>query len=56
MVIFIDDLCCWDNDLETHVQHLEIILSTLRRHQLYIKEPKSGAKKNKPPSTPSSTC
>lgn len=40
LVIFIDDLCAWDSDLDTHVQHLEIILSTLREHKLYIKESK----------------
>lgn len=40
LVIFIDDLCAWDSDLDTHVEHLEIILSTLREHKLYIKESK----------------
>ncbi|KAI7835406.1 hypothetical protein COHA_010701 [Chlorella ohadii] len=40
LVIFIDDLCAWDSDLDTHIEHLEIILSTLREHKLYIKETK----------------
>ena len=40
LVIFIDDLCVWDSDLDSHVQHLEIILSTLREHKLYIKDNK----------------
>lgn len=40
MIVFIDDLLCWDSDLDTHAQHVEIILETLRRHKLYIKESK----------------
>jgi len=40
MVLFIDDLLAWDQDLEEHAKHVEIILQTLRKHRLYIKESK----------------
>ena len=37
MVIFIDDILLYSKDKEEHAQHLQIVLQTLREHQLYGK-------------------
>lgn len=42
LVLFIDDLCIFDSDLDQHAQHVEIVLQTLRANQLYIKNTKSS--------------
>lgn len=33
----IDDILVYNNDLEEHADHLRLVLSTLREHQLYPK-------------------
>ena len=37
VVVFIDDILIYSKSEEEHEQHLEIILETLREHQLYAK-------------------
>ena len=37
MLIFIDHILIYSKTEEDHQQHLEIVLQTLREHQLYAK-------------------
>ena len=37
MVVFIDDILVYSKDEEDHAEHLRIVLSRLREHQLYAK-------------------
>ncbi|KAK1691823.1 hypothetical protein QYE76_008520, partial [Lolium multiflorum] len=37
VVVFIDDILIYSKSEEEHEQHLEVILETLRKHQLYAK-------------------
>jgi hypothetical protein len=37
MVVFIDDILVYSENEEEHVEHLKIVLSRLREHQLYAK-------------------
>ena len=37
IVIFIDDILVYSRTLEEHMEHLRIILQTLREHKLYAK-------------------
>ncbi|CAN6487285.1 unnamed protein product [Victoria cruziana] len=41
VIVFIDDILIYSSDRETHVQHLYIVLWTLRDHKLYGKLSKS---------------
>ena len=40
-IIYIDDCLCYSDDLETHLQHLELLLNNLRRANLMINLEKS---------------
>jgi hypothetical protein len=40
VLVFLDDILIYSTSLEDHVQHLEQVLDTLRKHQLYLKESK----------------
>ena len=40
VVMFIDDILLYSKTREEHVDHLRIILQTLRGHQLYAKREK----------------
>ena len=37
VVVFVDDNLVYSKDKEEHAQHLQIVLQTLREHQLYAK-------------------
>jgi predicted AAA+ superfamily ATPase len=37
MVVFIDDILIYFENEEEHAEHLKIVLSRLREHQLYAK-------------------
>jgi hypothetical protein len=37
MVVFIDDILIYSENEEEHAEHLKIVLSRLREHQLYAK-------------------
>ena len=37
MIVFIDDILVYSRDKEDHVNHLRIVLQTLREKQLYAK-------------------
>jgi hypothetical protein len=37
VVIFIDDILVYSKSEEEHVEHLRIVLTRLRDHQLYVK-------------------
>jgi len=37
VVVFIDDILVYSKDKEEHAHHLQIVLQTLREHQLYAK-------------------
>jgi hypothetical protein len=37
VVVFIDDIMVYSKNKEEHVEHLRIVLSCLREHQLYAK-------------------
>ena len=40
VLVFLDDILIYSTSLEDHAQHLEQVLDTLRKHQLYLKESK----------------
>jgi len=40
LLVFLDDILIYSTSLEDHAQHLEQVLDTLRKHQLYLKESK----------------
>jgi len=40
VLVFLDDILIYSTSLEDHTQHLEQVLATLRKHQLYLKESK----------------
>ena len=40
VIVFIDDILVYSKTWEEHVQHLRIVLQTLREHQLYAKKEK----------------
>ena len=35
MLVFFDDILVYSSTMAAHVEHLEIVLSTLHRHELY---------------------
>jgi hypothetical protein len=37
LVVFIDDILIYSKNKEEHVEHLRIVLTHLREHQLYAK-------------------
>ena len=37
VVVFIDDILVYSNNKEEHAEHLRIVLTRLREHQLYAK-------------------
>ena len=37
VVVFIDDILVYSKDLESHDTHLQVVLETLRKEQLYVK-------------------
>ena len=37
VVVFIDDILVYSKNKEEHVEHLRIVLTRLREHQLYVK-------------------
>ena len=37
MVVFIDDILVNSENEEDHVEHLRVVLTRLREHQLYVK-------------------
>jgi hypothetical protein len=37
MVVFIDDILVYSENEEDHVEHLRVVLTRLREHQLYAK-------------------
>ena len=37
MLIFIDDILIYSKNLEEHIEHLKIVLQTLKENQLYAK-------------------
>jgi hypothetical protein len=41
VVVFIDDILIYSQIVEEHVDHLKMVLQTLREHQLYVKLSKS---------------
>ena len=40
VLVFLDDTLIYNTSLEDHQQHLQQVLETLRKHQLYLKESK----------------
>jgi hypothetical protein len=40
VLVFLDDILIYSPSMETHIQHLDKVLSTLKEHQLYLKESK----------------
>jgi hypothetical protein len=40
VLVFLDDILIYSPSMETHLQHLEMVLDTLRQHKLYLKESK----------------
>ena len=40
VILFIDDILIYDKTKEEHEEHLELVLQTLREHQLYAKNSK----------------
>ncbi|CAN6445407.1 unnamed protein product [Victoria cruziana] len=42
VIVFIDDILIYSSDMETHAQHLRVVLQTLRDHKLYGKLSKSN--------------
>ena len=40
VLVFLDDIPIYNPSQEEHFYHLELVLETLRRHQLYLKESK----------------
>ena len=40
VLVFLDDILIYSPSLEAHTKHLEQVLATLRKHQLYLKESK----------------
>lgn len=39
-MVFLDDILVYSPSLETHVEHLRLVLTKLRGHQLYMKRSK----------------
>jgi hypothetical protein len=40
VVVFLDDILIYSNSLEEHMEHIQLMLNTLRQHQLYLKQSK----------------
>jgi hypothetical protein len=40
VLVFLDDILIYNSSLEERIHHLEQVLATLRKHQLYLKESK----------------
>ena len=40
MIVFIDDILVYSKTIEEHMYHLQLVLQTLREHQLYAKREK----------------
>lgn len=40
VVVFLDDILIYSNSLEEHMEHIQLVLNTLRQHQLYLKQSK----------------
>jgi len=40
VLVFLDDILIYSPSMDSHLQHLELVLQTMRKHQLYLKESK----------------
>ena len=40
VMVFLDDILIYSHSLEEHANHIELVLNTLREHQLYLKHTK----------------
>ncbi len=49
VINYLDDICMYSDSHEQHIDHLRLVLQTLREHQLFIKIPKffGGRKETK---------
>jgi hypothetical protein len=46
VIVFIDDILIYSKNKEEHIEHLRIVLTHLREHQLYAKFSKCGWRKS----------
>jgi hypothetical protein len=47
VVVFLDDIFIYSNSLEEHMEHIQLVLNTLRQHQLYLKQSKCSFAQHK---------
>lgn len=46
-MVFLDDVLIYSHFLEEHAEHIELVLNTLREHQLYLKQTKCSFAQHK---------
>jgi hypothetical protein len=46
-MVFLDDILIYIHSLEEHAEHIELVLNTLREHQLYLKQTKCSFAQHK---------
>jgi hypothetical protein len=47
VLVFLDDILIYSTSLEQHVQHLQLVLQTLRDHKLFLKHSKCSFAQHK---------
>jgi hypothetical protein len=46
VMVFLDDILIYSSSLETHLQHIRLVLDKLREHQFYLKRRKCSFMKS----------